>query len=129
MLIRLLILYPMVFREGLIYVVGKYKALIDEFRTLATIAVMQYKQNISGWSAQYGLGGETRNVCLQQEIDSENWEMELRNTALTDDEKKLLRRTIVAVARMVEKLELSNHDLKIGIGMLQGDLEGPDEEE
>jgi hypothetical protein len=115
--------------EALIYAVGKYKALMSEFRTLATIAVMQYKQDISGWSAQYGLGGETRKVCLQKEIDSENWEIELRNTELTDEEKKLLRRTIVAVARIAEKMEVSNYDLKMGIGMLQGDLEGQDEEE
>jgi hypothetical protein len=115
--------------EGLIYAVGKYKALISEFRRLATIAVMQYKQDISGWSAQYGLGGETRNVCLEQEIDSENWEIELRNTELTDEERRLLPRTIVAIARIAEKMEVSNYDLKMGIGMLQGDLEGEDEEE
>ena len=115
--------------KSLIYVVGKYKALMSEFRTLATIAVMQYKQDISGWAASYGLGGDTGNVCLQAEIDSENWEMELKNTVLTDEEKKLLRRTIVAVARIVEKMGVSNYDMKMGIGMLQGDIEGEDEGE
>ena len=115
--------------EALIYAVGKYKALLSEFRTLATIAVMQWKQDISGWSARYGLGGEMGNVCLQIEIDSENWEFELRNKVLTDVEKRLLRRTVVALARMVEKMEVSNYDMKMGIGMLQGDIEAEVEEE
>ena len=108
---------------------------MSEFHSLASIAMRQYNQDISEWRANYGLGSEwgfgitMKNVCLREEIESENWEIELRNTELTDKEKRLLRRTIVAVAKMVEKLEESDYDMKVGIGILQGDIELESEED
>ena len=112
-----------VLMEGLIYVVGKYKKLSSEFRILSSIASYQYGQDMEGWLEEYGLDVEPEHICLKQEIESAGWGVELKNVFLRDDEKELLPRTIVAIARLVEKLECSNHNLKYGVAALQGDVE------
>ena len=112
-----------VLMQGLIYAVGKYKQLSSEFRTLSRIASYQYGQDMTGWLEEYGLDMEPERICLKQEIESEWWEIELRNVYLRDDEKELLPRTIVAFARLAEKLAFSNYNMRYGIAALQGDLD------
>lgn len=112
-----------VLMEGLIYIVGKYKSLCSEFRTLVMMAAVQHRQDLGGWLEEYGLDLEPERICLRLEIESVGWEIELRSAMLTDDEKKLLPRTMVAIARLVKKLESSNYDLKYGVAALQGDLD------
>jgi hypothetical protein len=112
-----------VLMQGLLYAVGKYKALSSEFRSLSHIASYQYGQDMTGWLEEYGLDMEPERICLRHEIESDWWEVELRSVFLRDDEKKLLPRTIVAFARLAEKLAFSNYNMRYGIAALQGDID------
>lgn len=118
-----------VLMEGLIYAVGKYKILSSEFHTLCHIATYQWEQDLTGWMEQYGLAEGPGKICLKEQIESDEWEDKVRDACLTSADKFSLPKTIVAFARLARKLEISNYDMRIGIGALQGDIEGVFDEE
>ena len=112
-----------ILKEGLIYAVAKFKPLEVEWYKLKEIAENQWHQNVQGWLKLYDIEGTPKNLCLEREIESQDWEMKIRGAFLDAEAERLLRRTIVAMARVVQKLKVSNDDMKRGIAMLQGDIE------
>ena len=109
--------------EGLIYAVGKLKECEAEYYELATLVMEQYEESIEGWLAYYGIEEDPPRICLQLEIESPGWEIEIRNADLTAEEKSLLPRTIVAIARLAVKLKVANDDMRRIIGVMQEDVE------
>jgi hypothetical protein len=113
----------LVLREGLIYAISKFKPLEAEWYKLKNIAENQWNQSVKGWLTLYGIEENPENLCLQWEIESQDWKAKIRSAVLDAEKERLLRRTVVAIARVVQKLKMSNDDMKRGIGMLQGDIE------
>lgn len=97
--------------------------MVAEWYKLQNIAEKQWDQDLKGWLKHYDIEDVPENICLQWEIESEDWEELIRGADLYEDEESLLRRTVVAMARLVVKVKVSNDDMKRGIGNLQDGIE------
>ena len=90
---------------------------------LAEIAVKQWKRDVSGWLEHYKIDESPENLCLEMEIESQDWETEICEAYMGAEEESRLRRTIAAVAKLVPKLKGSNDDMRRVIARAQGDIE------
>ena len=95
--------------EGLVHAVGRLKRVLAECDMVAEIAD-QYpaKIDFEFWLRKFDIE-QPANLCLGEEIESDDYEVEIR--AVDVESEPNLRRTIAAVAILAKRLKQQSDDL------------------